>query len=95
VRRYELGESANVLVAEFGVDRRTLTAQLRRAGADVRYRVLNDADVDAARELYESGQSLAVVGEQLGVAARTVLNALRRAGVSTRAPGTNQWSQGA
>ena len=89
VERYLIGESANALAVEFGIDRRTATRIIRSAGAEVRYRV--DADLEAARSLYESGLSLTRVGEQLGVSAGTVLNLLRRAGISTRTVGTNQW----
>ena len=39
VARYEVGESSNALAAEFGIDRRTATAIIRRAGAALRYRV--------------------------------------------------------
>jgi len=89
-RRYEAGESASALAAEFGIDRRTASRIVRSAGAEVRYRV--DTDVEAARELYEAGRSLASVGEELGISARTVLDMLRRAGIRTRAAGTNQWT---
>jgi predicted DNA binding protein len=92
VRRYEAGESANALAAEFGVDRRTLAGHLRRAGVEVRYRVVDRVDLTEAATLYRSGRSLAVVAAQLGVSAGTVLRALRSAGVQTRAVGTNQWN---
>lgn len=94
VERYLAGESSNALAAEFGIDRRTATAIIKRAGVQTRYRVeLTDADVDVARELYESGVSLARVGEQFGVSAGTVLNLVRGAGILTRGVGTNQWSR--
>ena len=92
VKRYEAGESANALAVEFGVDRRTLAGHLRRAGVEVRYRVVDRVDLAEAAKLYCSGRSLAVVAAQLGVSAGTVLRALRSAGVQTRAIGTNQWS---
>jgi DNA-directed RNA polymerase specialized sigma24 family protein len=91
VKRCGAGESANALAAEFGVDRRTATRIIKRAGAETRYRV--DADIEAARELYEAGLSLAKVGEELGVSAGTVLNLFRRAGIPTRAVGTNRWAR--
>jgi hypothetical protein len=90
-RRYEAGESANALAAEFEVDRRTATRIIPAAGDKVRYRV--EVDLDAARKLYETGHSLLTVGEQLGVSAATIRNLLRQAGVHTRAVGTNQWSE--
>ncbi len=94
VRRYVAGESSNALSAEFGIDRRTATAIIRRAGAELRYRVeLTDAEIDVVRELYETGHSLVKVGERLGVSSGTILNVLRAAGVLTRAVGTNQWRE--
>ncbi len=89
MERYKAGESSNVLAAEFQIDRRTATRIIKRAGADVRYRV--EADLDLARELYDSGFSLAKVGDQLGVSTRTILNLFQRAGIPTRTAGTNQW----
>lgn len=91
VERYRAGESASALAAEFGIDRWTATAIIKRAGAETRYRV--DAEIEAARELYEADRSLASVGEELGVSARTVLNMFRRAGIRTRNVGSNQWTQ--
>ena len=91
--RYEAGESSNALAAEFGIDRRTATAIIKRAGAQTRYRVaLTDAEVDAAQELYEMGHSLVAVGETLGVSSGTIMKLLRQAGAQTRAVGTNQWT---
>ena len=90
VARYEAGESASELASEFGIDRRTATAIIRKAGGAVHYRA--EVDADAARELYEAGCSLARVGDELGVSAGTVLTVLRRVGIATRAVGTNQWS---
>ena len=90
VRRYQARETANAPAAEFGIDRRTATRIIRKAGAAVRYRA--EVDVDVARELYESGHSLARVGAEFGVSARTVLNLFRRVGIATRPVGSNQWS---
>jgi DNA-binding CsgD family transcriptional regulator len=77
VRRYEAGESANALAVEFGVDRRTLAAHLRRAGVEVRYRVIDRVDLVEAAKLYRSGRSLAAVAARFGFTAGTVLRALR------------------
>lgn len=88
--RYQAGESANALAREFGIDRRTATSIVKKAGVEPRYLV--GVDIEVARELYGKGCSLASVGEELGVSARTVLNLFRRAGIATRAVGTNQWS---
>jgi hypothetical protein len=92
VHRYLAGEPATALGKELGVDRSTVFSLLRLAGVQTRYRILNDDDVAAARNMYEEGQSLASIGEHFGVADRTVLNVFRRQGIPTRAPGTNQRS---
>ncbi len=92
VNRYEAGESASALAAEFGVDRRILAGHLRRAGVAVRYRVVDRVDSAEAARLYSSGRSLEVVAAHLGVSVGTVLRALRSVGVETRPVGTNQWS---
>ena len=91
VSRYAAGESSNALAREFGIDRRTATAIIRKAGGAVHYRA--EVDVDAACELYATGHSLVTVGEQLGVSAGTILNLLCQAGVRRRAVGTNRWSE--
>ena len=91
MERYEAGESANALAAEFEVDRRTLLAHLRRAGVEVRYRVIGRIDVAEAARLYVEGSSLASVAEHCGVSAGSVSKALRSAGLATRPVGTNQW----
>ena len=90
VDRYQAGASSNALAVEFGIDRRTATRIIRKAGAEVRYRA--DVDIATAQELYESGLSLSGVGEELDVSAGTVLNLFRRAGIPTREVGKNQWS---
>jgi DNA-directed RNA polymerase specialized sigma24 family protein len=89
VRRYAAGESATALAAVYGVNRRTISAHLKRRQAAVRYRA--PLDIDEANALYEQGWSLARVGGQLGVSTGTVLNAFQRAGIPTRPVGTNQW----
>lgn len=90
-RRYEAGESSTALAVEFHVDRRTGTRVVRAAGAKVRYRVVDNVDVDEARRLYESRLSLVAVGDRLGISARSVLTVLRLGGIRTRPVGTNQW----
>jgi DNA-directed RNA polymerase specialized sigma24 family protein len=91
VERYVAGKSSHALAREFGVDRRTATRVIRKAGVGLRYRA--DLDVDSAHVLYESGLSLAKVGDQLGASSGTILNLMQRAGVPPRDVGTNQWSE--
>jgi len=61
VRRYEAGESAAALAREFDVDRRTLVNHLKRAGVEVRYRIIDQIDTVEAQRLYSAGLSLAEV----------------------------------
>jgi hypothetical protein len=94
VERYEAGESANSIAAEFGVHRTTVVRVLQDRGVAVRHRIISHENVALAQTLYDQGRSLARVGEEFGVAAWTVLAAFKRAGIATRARGTNQWSVG-
>jgi DNA-binding MarR family transcriptional regulator len=77
VTTYELGD-------RFGIDRRTVSAILRRRGVDMRQRGLSPSQIDDAIRLYNSGWALARVGEHLGVDPTTVLNRLRERGIPTR-----------
>ena len=72
------------LSAEFGIDRRTVSAYLRRASVDVRRGGLDQEQALVATRLYESGWSSGRLAERFGVSADTVLKALRRAGVAIR-----------
>ncbi len=92
VERYEAGESANSIAAEFGVHRTTVVRLLQDRGVAVRHRIISEEDVALAQTLYDQGWSLARVGDEFGVAAWTVLAAFRRVGIPTRRRGTNQWA---
>src|SRR5207248_2312380 len=81
---YQAGATVYELGARFGIERRTVSAVLRRHGVPMRRRSLSNDQVDTAVHLYALGWSLARVGEQLGVDPTTVLNCLRRRGVRTR-----------
>jgi len=87
VRRYQAGETAELLAAAFQIHRTTVTAHLQRNGIQRRgggRRVLAASDVQVAAELYEAGQSLASIGRQFDVHHTTVANELRQAGVEIR-----------
>jgi hypothetical protein len=77
VTTYELGD-------RFGIDRRTVSAILRRRGVDMRRRGLSPSQVGDAIRRYNSGWPMARVGEHLGVDPTTVLNRLREHGIPTR-----------
>lgn len=81
---YQAGATVYELGPRFGIERRTVSAVLRRHGVPMRRRSLSIDQVDTAIHLYVLGWSLARVGEHLGVDPTTVLNSLRRRGVRTR-----------
>lgn len=82
--RYSAGETLHALAAEFGVERALIAELLRERGVDVKYRLVDEAEVDVAAALYASGLSLAKVGERFGVSAWSVLRAFRRSGAVVR-----------
>lgn len=84
IQGYTAGVTTYELDDRFGIDRRTVTAILRRHGVEMRRRGLSPGQVDDAIHLYNSGWSLAQVGERLGVEPTTVLNRLRERGIPTR-----------
>jgi hypothetical protein len=81
---YQAGATVYELGDRFGIDRRTVSAILRRHGIDMRQRGLSPSQVDDAIRLYNSGWALARVGEHLRVDPTTVLNQLRKRGIPTR-----------
>lgn len=86
---YVAGRSGYSLAEEYGIERRTVAAILRRQGVQTRYRTVTDEILAEATRLYGEGQSLAAIGRRFGVDAGTVLNAFRKAGVPTRPKGWN------
>ena len=74
---YELG-------AQFGIERRTVSAILHRHGVPMRRRGLSPDQVETAIHLYNLGWSLARVGDHLDVDHTTVLTTLRERGIPTR-----------
>jgi DNA-binding transcriptional ArsR family regulator len=83
------------LGAEFGVDRRTVSTHLRRAGVVIRRRGLDQAQTAEAARLYEAGWSSGRLAERFGVSADSVLKVLRRAGVTIRSRRGGPSSKGA
>ncbi|HMQ25177.1 MAG TPA: helix-turn-helix domain-containing protein [Acidimicrobiales bacterium] len=87
VRRYQDGETAELLATAFQIHRTTVTGHLQRNGIQRRgggRRVLAADDVQVAVELYETGQSLASIGRQFDVHHTTVARELQQAGVEIR-----------
>ena len=71
------------LGVEFGIDRRTVSTHLRRAGISSR-RSLDEDQVQEAARLYEAGWSSGRLAQRFDVSADNVLKALRTAGVTIR-----------
>jgi len=72
------------LAAEFGIDRRTVSTYLRRAGVAVRRGGLDQEQTIEAARLYQAGWSSGRLAGRFGVSADNVLKALRAAGVAIR-----------
>lgn len=84
VTAYRSGQTLTQIAAEHHRSKNGVSAALKRAGVQVRYNLLGDADVAEAARLYESGLSLAEVGARFEVDASTVHRAFVRAGIATR-----------
>jgi len=84
IEDYQAGATVYELGDRFGINRRTVSAILKRHGVTMRRRGLSPEQVDEAVRLYEAGWSLARIGERMGVDPTTVLNRLRERGVKTR-----------
>ena len=81
---YRAGTTVYTLGSQFGIDRRTVGAILKRHGVQTRWQRLSPARIDEAVELYESGWSLARIAERVGVTPTTVHRRLRDRGVRMR-----------
>lgn len=81
---YQSGSTVYELGAQFGIERRTVSAILHRHGVPMRRRGLSPDQVDHAIHLYSLGWSLARVGAHLDVDHTTVLTKLRERGIPTR-----------
>jgi len=84
IARYQSGCTMRELAAEFGIDRRTVSTYLRRAGVAVRRGGLDQEQTIEAARLYQAGWSSGRLAGRFGVSADNVLKALRAAGVAIR-----------
>ena len=82
--RYEEGATVYELAADFGCNRATVAAQLKKAGIVMRLQPSPKEVVHEMVHLYQSGLSLADVGLQVGTSAGTVLRYISDQGVKTR-----------
>jgi DNA-binding CsgD family transcriptional regulator len=92
---YRSGRTMKELATEFGIDRRTVSAHLRRAGIAARRRGLDQEQIIEAARLYGAGWSSGRLAESFDVSADTVLKVLRRAGVAIRPRRGGLWPKGA
>lgn len=81
IERYKAGALIKELATEFDLDRRTVSAILRRKDVQLRPRGLSPEQIDQAVQLYDQGWSLARIGEKFKVDAETVRTQLRKAWV--------------
>ena len=81
IEGYLAGRTVYELAAEFGIDRRTVSAHLHRRNVPMRRRGLAPAQQAETIRLREQGWSLARIGDRFDVDAGTVLNFLRKTGL--------------
>ncbi|MFT4235622.1 MAG: helix-turn-helix domain-containing protein [Microbacterium sp.] len=74
---YLAGQTVYELAAEFGIERRTVSAHLHRRGVPMRRRGLSLAQKEEAFALRDRGWSLAQIGARFDVSSGTVRNHLR------------------
>jgi len=84
VAGYQSGKAMKELAAEFGVNRLTVSAHLRRAGVPIRRGGLDQDQAVEAVRLDGAGWSSGRLAEMFGVSADTVLKTLRSGKVSIR-----------
>ena len=72
------GQTVYELAAEFGIERRTVSAHMHRRGVPMRRRGLSLAQKEEAFALRDRGWSLARIGARFDVSAGTVRNLLHR-----------------
>jgi hypothetical protein len=82
--RYQEGATVYELAADFGCNRTTVAARLKKVGIVMRCQSPTSEAIDLMVRLYASGLSLLKVGEQLGFCANTVRNCLRERRIQAR-----------
>jgi transposase-like protein len=84
VERYRSGDLMAELAKRFEIDRRTVSAILKRHDVPTHPRGLSTEQIQHAVLMYAQGNSLAVIGAKLGVDSGTVHIRLREQGVQMR-----------
>ena len=85
VRRYEAGESARSLAAEYGVAASALIRLLRENNVVVRRRKVTDKEARAMARDYTAGATMVDLEDKYRLSHGAVYRALYRVGVETRA----------
>ncbi len=85
-KRYQAGETVAVLAMEYGVNPKTLSQRLKRAGVQLRQHGLTDEQKTDAERLYLTGRSLKQIAAVFGCDAETVRQMLKKRGVVMRHP---------
>ena len=84
VTAYMAGTSMRNLAAEFGIERRTVSAHLRRAQVPIRRGGLDPNRAVEAARLYAEGWSCGRLADRFEVSPNSVLRTLRAANVAIR-----------
>lgn len=82
LNRYQSGETMVQIGDRYGINRRTVSTYLQKAGLHSRHQTMDDEKIARSIDLYNSGLSLVAVGAQLGIDRATVRRALLSAGVA-------------
>ena len=92
VASYQSGKTVYELATQFDINRKTVSAVLKRQHVTTRWRKLTDTQIQQAIALYETGLSEAAVAEHFGVYPSAIHMMLKRHDVPRRPNGTNQWA---
>jgi hypothetical protein len=82
--RYQEGATVYELATEFGCNRTTVAARLKKAGIAMRGQSPTSEAIDSMVRLYASGLSHLEVGKQIGFCANTVRNCLQGRRIQAR-----------
>jgi DNA-binding CsgD family transcriptional regulator len=81
---YLAGKSMKNLAAEFGIERRTVSAHLRRAQVPIRRGGLDATQAAKVARLYSQGWSAGQLAQRFNVSPNNVLKTLRSTNVTIR-----------
>lgn len=84
VARYEAGALVREVAVEFGLNRTTITKQLKAAGVTLRGGPMTQEEITTCIELYATGMSTLAVADAIGRDKSAVWRGLKDAGVAMR-----------